>query len=258
MNTYFHLAAYRATITNGLVDAAINAVQDNQLTISNNNFVLPKQAKLLWAAGFGTNLNRLRLNTPKMRYVSLPSLVPINAANVVPANPNIVDYVDENIILDTIDEVGVQGTHTDAAPQALTALLAFGFGFREVPAQPVFRVRATATITQVAGSWVNGNMTFDQTLPRGTYHVVGLDVVGANCTAARLVFAGGGYRPGTICRDTAASNKHRLFDSHRLGVFGTFDSINTPSLDIFALGAGATQTVFLDLIRDQGPSSSGY
>lgn len=258
MDTTFHVAAYRGSVGAGLSNVDIAAVQDGQLTISNSHFVLPKNAQLMWAFGLGTNLSRLRLNTPKMRYVGLPSLVPINSGTTVPSPMNLANLTEEMVLLDTIDEIAVEASSADAGAQTMTAIVAFSFGVKSAPAMPTFRVRGTTAITQVAGSWVNGTVTLDQTIPRGTYAIVGYDCVSANGLAARMVFSGYGFRPGVICRNSATSLKHMLFDSQAMGVFGTFDSINFPTIDILANGAGSSQEHFFDLVRMQGSMSSGF
>lgn len=258
MEPGFHIAAYRGSVGAGLSDVDIAAVQDSQMTIANNHFVLPRKSNLLFAFGLGTNLSRLLLNTPKMRYVGLPSLVPINSGATVPSPVNVVDLSMKYVNLDTIDEIAVQASSADAGAQTMNAVVGFGFTFRDVPSQPTYRIRATATITQVAGSWVNGAMTLSQSLPNGRYHVVGMDCVAANGIAARLVFSGGGFRPGCLCRNATSSIQHPMFTDNRLGIYGSFDSINLPTMDIFANGAGATQEIFLDLIREQGGMAVGW
>lgn len=252
METNFHVACYSGSVGAGLLNVDTPAVQDGQLTIANNHFVLPRQAQFLWAYPVGVGLSRARLNTPKMRYVGLPSIVPVNVGTSVASPPNVVDWTADNIMLDTIDEVAVECSSSDAGAQTMKVLVAFGFGMRPVPAQPVFRIRGTASITASTTAWTNGSITLDQTLPRGTYDVVGLDAVGTNLLAARMVFSGYGFRPGCLARNSASSLQHPLFTNGKLGVFGTFDSINLPTIDVIALGANTSQEIFLDLVRRQG------
>lgn len=254
--TYFHQACYSASVGAGLTNVDTAAVQDGQLTIVNGHFVLPRQGQMLYAVGIGTNMSRARLNTPKMRYVGLPSIVPINTGTAVPSPANVVDWTAQNVLLDPIDEVAVETSQTDAGAQTMKVLVGFGFAFRPVPAQPTFRIRATAAITATTTTWTNGSLTLDQTLPRGTYLVVGMDAIGTNLFGARLVFSGSNFRPGCVARNAATSLQNPLFTSQKLGVFGSFDSINLPTLDIIALGANTSQEIFLDLIRMQGSMGS--
>lgn len=256
--TYFHLAAYRGSVGAGLSDVDIAAVQDNQLTIANNHFVLPEKMRLAFAAGFGTNLSRLLLNTPKMRYVGLPSLVPINITATVPSPPNLVDLTDKNMWVDKVDEIAVQASSTDAGAQTMTAIMAFQPAFKQPQQLQVWRIRATAAITAVAGSWTAGSMTLQQTIPRGTYAVIGMDIVGTNLLAGRLSFAGGSWRPGVIARNAVGSVPHPMMQSLAMGVFGEFDSINLPVLEILSGGANTSQEIFLDLQQLTGAPQINY
>ena len=258
MDSNFHICAWRGSVGAGLTNVDLAAVQDGQLTISNGHFVLPKPAALAWAFGTGTNMSRVRLNTPKMRYVGLPSIVPINVGTTVPSPNNICDFTDKFVLLDMIDEVAMEASQTDVGAQTMTVIAALQFAKKEIPAQPTFRIRASATITCAAGTWVNGAMTLDQTIPRGTYAICRMGVVGTNLLAGRLLFAGAGFRPGVIARNSVGAVPHPLTDGEAMGVFGTFDSINLPTLDAFSNGACTAQEIFLDLVRLQGPSSSGY
>lgn len=258
MATYFHTAAYRGAVGAGLTDVDIAAVNDGQLTIANSHFVLQDRARLVWAAGFGVNLSRLLLDTPKMRIVGLPSLVPINVVATVPNPVNVVDMHEWQVLLDKVDEIAVKASSTDAGAQTMTAVVGFQFAYKQPAAMPSYRIRLTGAITAVAGSWVNGTMTLQQSIPRGTYQVAGMDVVGTNLLAARLQFAGSGWRPGVIARNAVSSVPHPMFQSSAMGVFGEFDSINLPNLEILSGGANTSQEIFLDLIQITGQPSLNY
>lgn len=249
MQTHFHIVAYRGSVGAGLSDVQIAAVQDGILTITNNNFLLPQRARIAWCFGFGTNMSRLRLNTPALRYVGLPSLIPINIGTTVPSPANIVDLTEKPTWVDYIDQVGIDASQTDALAQTMNAIVALAFSRKEPSPGQVYRVRATGTITASAGTWVNGTITMDQNLPQGRYEVVGMDCVGTNLIAARLVFPGAPFRPGVICRDAVGSVLPGLFATNVMGSFGFFDFPNLPTLDIYSNGANTSQQVFLDLVR---------
>lgn len=252
METQFHIAAYRGSVGAGLSNVDIAAVQDGQLTISNSHFVLPRQAQIMWAFGLGTGLDRLRLNTPKMRYVGLPSLIPVNSGTTVASPANYVDLINDNIILDPVDETAVEASSTDAGAQTMTAIVAFGFGVRPTQARQTYRLRATCAITGVTGAWAQGSMTLDQSLPAGSYDIVGMDAWGTNLIAARLLFSGYAFRPGCIARNTAVAIQSPMFTDGRLGIYGSFQSINLPTIEIFCNGACTAQTVYLDLVKTGG------
>lgn len=256
MQTYFHLGAWFENVAAGVTDSQVNAVQDSILTITNNNFLLPARAQIKWVYGAGVGMDRLRLNVPPLRYVGLPSLVPINVTAAVPSPFNLVDLENRPVFVDPIDQVEIDTTNTDAGAQNHFVVAAFAFGRKEPAAGPVYRVRATAAITGSTGTWVNGSMTMDQSLPQGRYEVVGLDLTGTNLIAGRLVFPGASFRPGAIARNSASSLKHPYFDTNSMGSYGFFDFPNLPTLDIFVGGANTAQVIYMDLVRVS--SSPGY
>lgn len=251
--TYWHLAAFYGSLTNGSTNTPVAAVNDQILTkTTGNNFLVPKEAKLRMLYAAGVSLTNARLNTPSLRNIGLPSVGQVNLALAVPTPPNIMDLGDMGPKLPTADEISMEHTLGGGAPEVEFDLMWLNFGMRQAPGGATYRIRYTAAITGVAGSWVNGTMTPDQTLPAGTYAVVGMDAVGTNLAAARLVFANGGFRPGVLARNALGGIPVRVFTNGDMGLYGIFDSVNTPTLDVFAIGANSAQTVFLDLIRIGG------
>lgn len=248
--TFWHLAAYSATLTNGSTNTAVAAVNDQILTRTTaNNFILPRPAKLRAIYAAGVSLTNARMNTPSLRTIGLPSVGQINITLTVPSPPNIADWGDYGPMIPTADEISMEHTLGGGAPEVEMDLVWFQFGYKPAPTGPTYRIRYTATITCVAGTWVNGTITPDQTLPAGNYAVVGMDAMGTNLVGARLVFANGGYRPGVLARNTLAGVPHPMFSGMRMGQFGVFDSVNTPTLDALSTGACTAQTIFLDVVR---------
>ena len=109
-------------------------------------------------------------------------------------------------------------------------------------------MRATAAATLAAGTWVNSALTMTQTLPVGTYAVVGLRAIGANLQAARLSFIGGGYRPGVPAVNGDGDGDFKPLRFGMSGEFGRFDNNTIPSVD--CLGhTDTSQRFYLDLIK---------
>jgi hypothetical protein len=112
----------------------------------------------------------------------------------------------------------------------------------------IFTVRATGAATQTTTTWVNGNLTFSQTLPAGRYRIVGMRARSTDAVAARLVFAEQVARPGVPVLNAIGDNDPWMFRYGNAGVFGEFPHTNPPTFDV--LGGAATAQVFLfDLIR---------
>lgn len=248
--TFWHLAAYFASLTNGTTNSAVAAVQDQILTrTTSNNFILPRPGRLRMMYSAGASILRARVNTPSLRYVGLPFVGPVNTALVVPSPSNLTDWGELGPPIPTADEVSVEHSLGGAAPENEFSLVWFSFGPPKIVGGPVYRIRFTASITCSAGTWVNGSMTPDQTLPAGTYSVVGMTANGTNLAAARLVFANGGFRPGCLTMNAVNSIPQKVFTDGSLGQYGVFDSVNIPTLDAFSVAACTSQEVYLDIVR---------
>lgn len=247
--TYQHLACYSGSVANAVANVDMPLVNDSILTRQNNHAILPQDGYLWAAAVNSANADRCRLNTPSVRYVGLPSIVPVNASATVPGNPGVYDMTDAPLAIPKADEIAVEGTQSGGVAETMFALLVFGFGRRELPNGPRYRVRGTSAITGVTGSWVSGSLTMDTVLPRGNYAVIGMDVIGAGLFGARLIFPGASYRPGVLARQSAGLPPSKLFTNGVLGVLGEFDSVNVPNLEIIQLSANTAQVTFLDLVK---------
>ena len=90
----------------------------------------------------------------------------------------------------------------------------------------------------------------EQTLPQGRYAIVGMDVIGTNLAAARLIVPGAFFRPGCLGRNAVGNVPNPVFTDGSLGVWGIINSVNLPALETFAIGANTTQTVYLYLVRE--------
>lgn len=124
--------------------------------------------------------------------------------------------------------------------------------FCDGPPKPVqgkiYTVRATAAASLSTATWVNGTLTFGQTLPAGNYQVVGFRSWSANQCAARIFFVGGTWRPGVPAATTEAGLEWEEFRYGNLGVWGTFNNVTPPSVDFMGI-TDTAQTVLLDLIK---------
>lgn len=250
--SFWHLCMYSGSVAAGSSFASVAAINDGLLTrLTANSFTLPETGKVRFACSIGTDLQRVRLNTPSFRYVGLPVLAPINQGTTIPSPVNVYDPQEMGPSIPKADEISIEAVHSNVGAQTVTTALAFTFGNAQpqTPIGPTYRIRYTGTIAAVVGAWASGSITPDTTLPAGVYAICGMDVMGDDLVAGRLIFSNGGYRPGVVARQLIQNIPHPLFTSRELGVFGFFDSINTPNLEIFALAANATQEVYLDLIR---------
>ena len=248
--TFFHLAAFRGSVTNGTTNTAIAGVADQILTkAASGAFLAPRSSRIWGAVSGGVNHSRARINTPATRKIALPQIAPTGTGTATTNPQNMSIYGPSGPMPDDADEISVEATHSDAAPQIQWALMWLQFGFKPLASGEKIRVRWTAAIAGVVGSWASGALTFDQTLPSGYYQVQGMDAFGTNLLGARLIFPGGGWRPGVLAHNTLSTVPREEFVDGSLGAFGEFDNVNVPQLEIFVEAANAAQEGFLDLCR---------
>lgn len=248
--TFWHVAAYFASLANGSTNLANTIVPDQVLTPSGTTaFILPRAGRLRMAYSAGVSLTAVRINTPSLRYVGLPFVGPVNLTLTVPTPPNITDWGEMGPPLPPVDTISAEHTLGGGAPENELTCLWFSFGHAAIPAGPIYRLRFTAAIVGAAGVWASGALTPDSTLPQGTYAVVGMDLFGTNVVVGRLIFPGSFFRPGCLARNATGGIPYAGFTNGSMGLYGTFKSVNLPQLEIFCSGASAAQTVFLDLVR---------
>jgi hypothetical protein len=80
---------------------------------------------------------------------------------------------------------------------------------------------------------------FEQTLPAGTYAVVGFEHVGPTAVAARLIFPGSVHRPGTVAGITLGSRTFQGFYEGLFGIYGHFKTISLPYVEVLTTAADA-------------------
>jgi len=111
----------------------------------------------------------------------------------------------------------------------------------------IHSIRATAAIALVAGTWVNGGITFSQKLPPGKFRIVGMRAQGTNLVASRIVVPGFAWRPGVAAVNVLGDEDLAIFRMGRMGVFAEFDQ--TVGFTIDCLGASdSAQDLIFDLI----------
>jgi hypothetical protein len=92
-------------------------------------------------------------------------------------------------------------------------------------------------------------LTWDVTLPEGTWAIIGFVHVCTTGVAARLVFPGSSYRPGTLTVGTTAERTHAAFLEGKFGVFGQFAAFAPPSVEALTAAAATDHQVFIRVVR---------
>lgn len=252
-DTFFHLSAFAGAKTDSTANENAPAVQDDVFTISaNNRFIVPDDLRAFYASVMNDTASRARLTAPSLRNEGLPEIHPLTVSDDPATNP-IGSYWGENgPMVKRNEEVGLESSNGASTVDRVHAFVCWRSRLMGIPAGKRMTIVGTSTQTLVLDSWTTGGITLDQVLPVGRYGVIGMHVACNDAYAARLLFPRGGtFRPGCPVAMTVGGFEHwGVFRSGRLGLWGTFDQVAQPQLQLIGNAAGAeTATVFLDLVK---------
>lgn len=240
---------------------ALTALADQHVTVTGDDVRVPLLNNIVAvAAGVeSAAAHRARLVSPSLRRKTNFFISPLNtaaAASVEPASPQaVVDIRRQPIPLIVGENLNAEVLSDPVAAQVQWCFVWLADGPIVPVSGPIFTIRAISTTALVARVWSNVGIAFDEDLPRGRYQVVGLRPESASMLAARLVFVGGGPRPGALGTDVPADLQSMLFRYGELGVWGEFEDIEPPTVDCVADLADATQQFYFDLIQvREGPA----
>lgn len=247
----FHLCAWYESKDPAGALVLLNAVPEQTLFAQGDDIRVPETlANIIGQVALINDASgvRAQVQSPSLRILTNLDIEPIILAAVFGSPPE-VSFHPVNPIPVTAEESLNFAVESDpAAPAAHYGLVWIADGAQVQVTGHLFTVRATATIQQVAGAWVNGNMAFGQVLPAGRYQIVGMRVRSTDCVAARLVFPEQIPRPGVPVVNAIADVDPRAFRFGRSGVWGEFPHTTPPTLDVLG-GVQAAQVILLDLIR---------
>lgn len=247
----FHLAAYFRNIDMAGADTYLNAVADNALFTSGFDVRVPPNLTSLWAemlTSVAATKNYWRVESPSMRALVNQDGGVFNGAVTGMTDTYWQMHQWDPRTLIEAESVNILVNSDDAGAQDFYGLILLGDGPAQAAGGKILTVRATATIAQASGVWVNGQLTFTQKLPVADYQVVGMRCVAASGIAARLVFPGQPWRPGCNVSSAATIVETNRFRYGNLGIWGQFDINQPPQLEMLG-GAAAAQTVYLDLLK---------
>lgn len=248
--SYHLLANTELTTTAVLTD--LNPVPDGQIAIVNNHFLPPKPLMLIWAFALGTNLQRVRITTPKLRVLSPLFVRPMRAALVGGDNPNIAQYWTAPFRFQEEEEITVETLQNAGADQQITVLMALMETMESIPPGETLVIRASSTTAAVANVWSALTYVLDSSLPKGWYAMVGSEHASTNAQGHRWTFDGQFYKPGNPSCATVLQRLPDRYYQYPAGVFGRFRTYNLPRLEVLCNGADNSHEIYLHLVKLAG------
>jgi len=247
----FTMIAYRDATAHAAL-AALDAVPDPHVRVGTEVINVPELNKMIGAFCGGTTVTEGRIESPSLRRLANQRLGACCTVLLPPATES-PDYYFHNWTKNprTLDVAeGLEFHAVGPGTTYATGLIWLADALAPAPSGEMFTVEATASVTGIILAWVNGALTFSQTLPAGRYAVVGMRATHTNCDAARLVFVGSSWRPGCVGTEATDRPDIPIFRNGGLGSWGEFEHDSPPTIDLLSQAAAATAPdVTLDLIQ---------
>ena len=240
----------------------VAALVDPHVRVVGDDIVVPSGLPYVGGVyAIGADITRAQLVSPSIRRRYPLEVTPIEIATE-PSDPvKYTPFFASPIGLDEDEALNFQAAENNAAAGRCTGVVWLCDGATSpISGSEMFSIRATNASTLVAFAWTNGALTFGDTLPAGTYAVVGMRSSSVGLIAARLVFSQYPWRPGCIGSDTLGELGVPIFRMGGLGIWGEFQHNTPPTVDFLSISADTSQTVDLDLVlisgRLSGPGRS--
>lgn len=249
-----HLFAFAGSVAQDAVLAYVPTLVDEILTpFSSTVYTIGTPLKLLRYYARGNAVSKVQFDSPILRLVGPPQVQPFDTAADPPSLPPINKRDLMAMTLQPNDPLGMQVSRAGAGAAVCQVLIWASGAMPATPVGAARRVLGTSAITLTTSSWVSGALTFSQSLPTGRYDIVGMSAQGANLLGARLIFSGQTWRPGVLAQQAAGEYDHEWFSAGNFGTFGSFDSWAPPTVQCLGYGAGASQSIYLDLVPRNVP-----
>lgn len=231
---------------------AIAGIADPHVRVSGNDIYVPNLNKLMAVFAGGWDMEQCRLQSPSLRRMANQRIAHIFDGTCPPSQWMYLVLHDYHLNPRTLD-----------IAEALNAFCLNGVGAGEewvlvwlmdrsegLPSGEIFTIEGTTTVTGVLGNWVNGALSFTQTLAAGRYALAGLRSEDTAVVAVRCVFTDTSPRPGVLGSHSAYTPSIPLFRQGGLGSWGEFEHDAPPTIDVLCNADGAvTPEIVMDLIQ---------
>jgi len=227
----------------------IAAVADTHLRVVGDDIYVPALSQLAGYYFCGANFTQGQIDSPSLRVQTLIDVEPADLADEPASPPTFHDLFSAPIPLATGETIRCLMAEDAAGASRVNALLWFSDGPIAPVTGKIQTVRATGSTTLTANAWTSCPLTFSQTLPVGSYNIVGARFSSTGARAGRLIVPGYSWRPGAPGVDTDGDISPDRFRYGQAGVWATFASDNPPQAEFFSASADTAEVVHLDLIK---------
>ena len=244
----FHLAAFAKSIAQN-ADTQVDALSDDILFISGGQFLMPADTMLCMAAYLSANALRAQLKSPKLLQTNPLFIRPVNKAATPADVPQYAIYAPQYPVLRKEEQLQFVGQQNGAGAEESTGLVWLATQLEPVPSGDIYTIRATSTGAATANAWTTITYALDNTLPAGTYALVGSQVISTNGQAHRWIIDNQQQRPGFMSLAAETNHLMRDLQYHTLGVMGRFYAYNLPRLQVLCNGGDNSHTIYMDVIK---------
>lgn len=248
-----HLVAFTGSVGN-TADTQLNALTDSVLSITNNDFLMQKDSRILMGWAGGATLTDARYNAPSMANYGDVYNHPVQHAATPTSNPPVwwTDYqpvkVKQNEELKVKINDGISGTGVERV--TLLALLCQENDTPDpIPDGPIYTFRFTSTTTVVANTWSQLALTFTTTPPPGVYAVLDVHLTSANGQGYRLIFPPRIWRPGGLMNINQYDNRWNAERPFLFGPIGYFKVPVYPLIEVLCNSTDSSFTGFMTVKR---------
>lgn len=236
-------------------DAALNkisAVSDQHIKVSGTQITVGKLNQLVGEiACIGATGTEARLVSPSLRRINPFYIQPLDIALVPSDVPGAMIHPDSPVPLDTNEALEAE----EAGAVAVARQVTVGVLLADGPIAPVtgqiFTINAEVTIVLVAGAWAFAEISFPDSLPVGSYSVLGARIVAPSGVLFRFVPVGEAHRPGGIVAQAVGNHDPWEQRLGRMGEWFRFDMIQPPGIEILSSAAVASTTyqLYIDAVK---------
>lgn len=248
-----HLLAYTGSLGNG-TDTQCNALSDGVLTITNNNFLMQRDSRVILGWAGGATLTDARLNAPSFANYGDVYIHPVHRSATAASNPPIWFPNYQPVRTKANEELkvkindGISGTGVERV--TVLALICGDTDTPDpIPDGPIYTFRYTSTTSVAANAWTQLAITWTTTPPPGVYCVLDNHITSANMIAARMIFPPRIWRPGSIGNVNQYDNRWNPETPWILGPLGYFRVPVYPLIEVLANSTDSSFTGFLTVKR---------